>query len=368
MIACLSTNGPSVCHLAAPPTRLLVATLTGLDIIEREKPGAPWIRKSHVLDGQHVSALMMPPGGNGIFASIHNGKILHSSDGGQTWATRDTGVSAQHIFSLGFCEHAGGVTLYAGSEPVSLFRSNNNGATWEELPAIQNVPGHETWTFPPPPHLAHTKSYLFDSQNPDVFYVAIEQGALLKTTDGGKSWRELDGFFRPDDVWPKDVHRVVRDPKNPERIFLVTGTGLYRSDDSGENWTHVTTMSFRIGYPDQLIFSPQNPNTFFMSGAERDPRTWRQSHEAHGTVLRSSDDGATWQEANNGLPNTGRANIEAMNAAVYPGGFTLFAGNTDGEIYASDDSGANWIRIVSGLKPVSKGGHFRNLQDAPAAA
>jgi photosystem II stability/assembly factor-like uncharacterized protein len=104
----------------------------------------------------------------------------------------------------------------------------------------------------------------------------------------------------------------------------------------------------------------------FMAGARKDPSTWRASHEAHGTVLRTRDGGCSWENANRGLPQASRANIEALNAAVYPGGYVLFAGNTDGEVFATEDGGDNWVRIASGLQPVSKGGHFRNLQPVPA--
>ena len=204
MIACLSTNGPSVCEMNAPPTRLLVATLNGLDVLERAAPGAPWTRVRHELDGKHVSALMKPPGDSGVFASVHNGGIFHSADDGATWTPRDRGVTSGHVFSLAYNKTAKGVTLYAGTEPVSLFRSDDNGANWTEIPSISTAKGHENWTFPPPPHLAHAKNFLFDAKNPDVFYVGIEQGALLKTTDGGKTWRDLDkGFHHPDDTWPK---------------------------------------------------------------------------------------------------------------------------------------------------------------------
>ena len=209
LTACLSTNGPSQHHTSDAPTRLLVATLNGLDVLVRDKSGAAWTRAGHKLDGNHVSSLMKPPGDAGIFAGIHNGGIFHSTDEGETWTPRDAGMTCGHVFSLAFNQHAKGVTLYAGTEPASLFRSDDNGASWRELPGIKSAPGHESWTFPPPPHLAHTKNYLFDANDPDTFYVGIEQGALLKTTDGGNSWRDLDkGFWKPDDVWPKDVHRV----------------------------------------------------------------------------------------------------------------------------------------------------------------
>jgi photosystem II stability/assembly factor-like uncharacterized protein len=207
---------------------------------------------------------------------------------------------------------------------------------------------------------------LFDPRDPDVFYATIEQGALLKTNDGGKSWRELGSFYRPDDVWYKDIHRLVYRPSNPDQLYMATGIGLYYSADAGETWERRTDMNFRIGYPDQIIISPLNEDVMFMSGAERDPSTWHSSHYANGTVLRSRDGGRSWEDANRGLPSAGHANIEAMNVASYPGGYMLIAGNTDGEVYTSDDEGENWSRVVAGLKPVSKGGHFRNLQVATA--
>jgi photosystem II stability/assembly factor-like uncharacterized protein len=361
MIALLSTNGPTFCEAGAAPTKLIVATLTGADILERSSPSAPWRHVAHVLEGKHVSALMKPPGDRGIFASIHGGGIWHSTDEGETWSPRDKGVTINHVYSLGYNDTPDGMVLYCGTEPVSLFSSTDNGASWTELPAISKVPGHETWRFPPPPHLAHTKSYLFDKRDPNSFYVGIEQGALLLTKDGGKSWRELDSFWRATDVWPKDIHRVVRNPKDPENLFMATGNGLFVTKDGGETWTELTTMQFRIGYPDQVMFSPANDGVIFMSGAERDPSTWRKSHEAHGTVLRSRDGGKSWEDANAGLPNTGRANIEAFNATVWPGGYLLLVGNTDGEVYSSENGGNSWTQVVQGLRPVSKGGHFRNL-------
>ena len=51
--------------------------------------------------------------------------------------------------------------------------------------------------------------------------LGIEQGALLKTTDGGASWRELGSFSKADDEVYKDVHRLLLRPSNPDELFLV---------------------------------------------------------------------------------------------------------------------------------------------------
>jgi photosystem II stability/assembly factor-like uncharacterized protein len=45
--------------------------------------------------------------------------------------------------------------------------------------------------------IAHTKMMAFDPRTPQRIYAAIEQGALLKTEDGGQSWRELADYSKP---------------------------------------------------------------------------------------------------------------------------------------------------------------------------
>ena len=63
-----------------------------------------------------------------------------------------------------------------------------------------------------------------------------------------------------------------------------------------------------------------------------------------------------------GLPLETRANVEAMTMNEYPGGFALFAGTTDGEVFFSEDQGEHWATIARDLAPVSKSGHYRGLR------
>jgi photosystem II stability/assembly factor-like uncharacterized protein len=369
MTMCISTNGVIAQHGAAAPTRLLVAALAGLRILERKGPDAPWALAGTALDGKHVSALMREPSKGGIFAGVHGGGVFFSADEGASWQERSAGISIDHVFSLAYANEAGGVVLYAGTEPASLFRSDDYGATWQERPAIARMPGTDKWRFPAPPHVAHTKSLTIDVRDAKTIFAAVEQGALLKSTDAGLTWRELAGFHKSDDFWYKDIHRVVQLPSKPDELYMTTGMGLYHSADSGESWTQLTDrLDFRIGYPDHLLVSPLDERVLFLSGSKFDPSTWRQSRYANGTVMKSRDGGTSWTIAERGLPAARRANIEAMCMASYPGGFSLFIGNTDGEVYCSEDGAESWTRIASGLTPISKGGHYRNVQDAPHVA
>jgi photosystem II stability/assembly factor-like uncharacterized protein len=364
MIACLSPNGQNLNRGEAAPTRLLVATLRGINLIERARPGAAWTDRGRTLDGHHCGSLMIEPKRGGIFAGMHSGGLYFSADGGTTWAKRDRGISIEQIFSLGYAHHGDKVALYAGTEPASMFRSDDYGESWIELPGVKETKGRDKWSFPSPPHLAHVKTMTIDPRDPDTIYTGVEQGDLLKTSDGGANWRVLDDYSKPSDWTYRDIHLVVVHPENSRELYMTTGMGLYRSLNAGDTWTLIVDNSFAIGYPDHLIVSPRDGNTMFMAGAGENPGTWRASHSAKATIARSRDRGATWADASKGLPAERRANIEAMSLAAYPDGFTLFAGDTDGVVYASDDAAESWTRIAGGLAPVSKGNHYRALQSA----
>jgi len=364
MITCLSPNGQNLSNGNARPTRLLVATLRGISVLERPEPGAPWIDRGRRLETQHCSSLMIEPRRGGIFAGMHSGGLFFSADGGETWEPRGNGVTIPHVFCLAYAHHGDKTTLYAGTEPASVFRSDDYGQSWIEQPGVKETKGREKWSFPSPPHQAHVKTMTIDPRDPNVIYAGVEQGDLLKTTDGGMNWRVLDDYSKPSDWTYRDIHLVVVHPENSSELYMTTGMGLYLSLDAGETWKLIIDNSFRIGYPDHLFVSPRDGNTMFMAGAGKDPGTWQTSHNADGTIARSFDRGRSWMDASRGFPDNRRANIEAMSLVSYPGGFTLFAGTTDGIVFASEDGSESWTNIADGLAPVTKGRHYRPLQPA----
>jgi len=364
MIACLSPNGQNLNRGDAAPTRLLIATLRGITILERGAPGAAWTDRGRVLDGHHCGSIMVEPKRGGIFAGMHSGGLYFSGDAGLTWEKRADGITIDQVFCVGYAHHGDKVALYAGTEPASMFRSDDYGKSWVEQPGVKETKGRDKWSFPSPPHQAHVKTMTIDPRDPNVIYAGVEQGDLLKTIDGGTHWRVLDDYSKPTDWTYRDIHLVVVHPANSAELYMTTGMGLYRSRDAGKTWTLIIDNHFRIGYPDHLIVSPRDGDTMFMAGAGENPGTWRTSRSAAGTIMRSRDRGISWSDASQGFPADRRPNIEAMSLAAYPGGFTLFAGDTDGSVYASDDEAQSWTRIAGGLPPVSKGNHYRALQSA----
>jgi photosystem II stability/assembly factor-like uncharacterized protein len=365
MEACLSPNGQSRYDGAAPPTKLFVATATGLKILERPSPSAPWSLVATAIDKHHVSTMTMLPGGqSGVFAGTHGEGIFWSVDG-RDWTSRSDGLRLRDIYTLAAVIEDGAVVVYAGTEPASLFKSHDLGNSWTELPAIAEQKNKD-WTFPAPPHIAHTKMLAFDPRDPKHFFAAIEQGAMLETFDAGQSWRELADYSRPEDRAFKDLHNIVLVPSQPARMFMTTGVGSYRSDDGGLHWARMTGEDFRLAYPDHIALSPDE-KTLFISGAAAHPGLWRQSHDAGTAVLRSRDDGKHWELLRHGIPETAPCNIEAMTIAAWPGSYSLFVGNTDGAVYISEDGGDSFACIAEVIGPISKGNHFVPLQRPVAA-
>lgn len=359
MITCLSPNGPMVHSTAA--SRLLVGTMRGVAVIDRDRNANRWNLSDVTLTGHHVSAVLFEPTRGGVFAGTHDGGLFFSADRGQTWAAVAAGLTLRNVFSLQCVSRGDELTLLAGTEPVMLFSSADYGRSWHAHSAIGALPGRDKWTFPAPPHVAHLKSIAVHPAEPDVYYACIEQGALLKSTDAGDTWREITTYVSPDDRWYRDIHKVVPVASNPRRIFMSTGVGVYRSDDGAASWRKLTGTDFPIGYPDHLIVSPRDEDTVFVAGASTSPNVWRETHAAKSVVMCSRDGGASWITRSNGLPVGGRAAIEAMSVAIDGDRYELFVANTDGEVYASDDEGAHWSIIATGLAPVSKSVHAKYL-------
>ena len=359
-LVCLSPNGVDSYATEQAPDTLLVATLKGVARLTRPERGTRWVAARSGLPDLHVSSLMREPGGL-VFAGIHGTGLYRSRDDGKSWELAMNGIEPGHVFSLAYVETPRGVELYAGTEPARLYRSTDYGDSWRELSALRAVPGHEGWNFPAPPHIAHVKHVTFDPRDSRKIYVCIEQGALLKSEDGGASFREIE-FQDESYVLNKDTHRIVFNPRNPDEIYLDGGDGIARSRDAGKSWEHLATPAMRIAYPDHLYCSPEDDGVVFVAGGGTPPNIWRQTGDARSAIARSADGGRSWVQLRGGLPEALPGNIEAVTLARWPGSFGFFAGTTDGEVFASFDKGQSWSLIADKLDPVTKCIHLRNIE------
>jgi photosystem II stability/assembly factor-like uncharacterized protein len=270
-----------------------------------------------------------------------------------------TGLDRKHVYTLAVQHRGEQPVLFAGTEPPALYRSDDLGASWYEFPTLRSVPGTEHWIFPPPPHIAHVKNVAFHPAEPTTLYVCIEQGALLKSVDDGRTWFEESSYASDQDFFRNDDHRVLLKPSDPRALFMCGGEGVYGSSDAGRSWTHLTTREDRIGYPDAMFLDPRDENTLYMAGPRHPPRQWGEHGMADATVMRSRDGGHTWEEIREGLPSPVIGNIEGMGLYHWGNQVMLIAGTATGEVFACENAGSPWTCIVRGVPPISKGGHYR---------
>ncbi len=355
----LSPNGQDTTRGDGPATRIVVATVEGGATLRRETPDSSWAVTDCSLTDRHVGALLFEPVSGKLFAGAHlDGGLWVSDDGaGARWRRLAGGLDRPHIYSLAARRIGDKVSIFAGTQPAALYRSDDFGESWTELASLRDVPGTDKWTFPPPPHIAHVKSTVFHPDEPATIFALVEQGALLKSVDDGTSWTELTSYSEPDDEAYRDTHRLVIGNDDSDVFFLATGEGLYRSGDGGASWDHLTQRGEQMGYPDFLFFDPRDENVVYLGGARLNPGRWRTEGLADSRILRSADAGRTWVELDHGLPTPVVRAFEAMTRHHWDGGMMLVIGTATGELYTSEDDGASWTCIADDRAPVSKDHH-----------
>ncbi len=357
--AYLSPNGDNETWGDGPATRLVVATIEGVMTYARDAQGAPWRLAHRTLTDYHLGALVYEPVSGRLFAGAHrSGGIWVSEDGeGASWRELTNGLERPHVYGVARRQIGDRVSLFVGTEPAALYRSEDFGETWSELDSLRYVPDADKWTFPAPPYIAHVKSIICHPVKAETIYALVEQGALLCSDDDGRTWTELTSYSSLDDSAYRDVHRLVIDPRHPENFYLATGEGFYASTDGGESWEHLMTTNGRIGYPDFVFLDPRDGKTLYLAGARHDPGHWFQNSNADSTIARSTDGGRTWMELTNGLPSPFEAAIEAICLHHWPGGLMFAVGASVGDVYISEDDGASWSRSAERIPPVSKNDH-----------
>jgi photosystem II stability/assembly factor-like uncharacterized protein len=206
---------------------------------------------------------------------------------------------------------------------------------------------------------------------PNVFYMAPNNGGVWKTTDFGRTWNPIFDD-QPNDAQPSgSIGALAVAPSSPNTIYvgsgeglrrpdLSVGNGIYKSTDGGGTWQH-------LGLRDaqqiaSIIVDPKDPNRLFVAaqGHPYGPNPERG-------VFRSLDGGLTWQkvlykdENAGGMdlvfdPGNSQVIFASMWASRRPP-WTTGSGYTGpgSGLYKSTDGGTTWRQLTKGLPGETEG-------------
>lgn len=270
-----------------------------------------------------------------LYVGTNTRGVLASNDGGESWTARNEGLTYLNVWSI--AQHPTTGTLYAGTEPANLFRSDDRGVTWARFRTFDSLPETKDWFFPMPPHVAHVRGITLRPDDPDEIFCAIEDGWLVHTTDGGRTWRAAtDGLH-------VDAHQVVLSPADRSRVLVATGGSAFRSDDGGTSF-RAANEGLERPYLGGIVMSWTDPDVL-LTVASDPPGSWFHGSGGRTGAFRSLDGGRSWTRLAGGLDPDERWGTWALGA---PAGIaeTAVVGLADGRIYATTDMGDTFELIA----------------------
>ena len=218
--------------------------------------------------------------------------------------------------------------LWNDSEHRGLYKSTDGGNTWNKILYKDNKTG--------------CAEILMDPSNPDILYASMWQfrrlpysfnsggpgSGLFKSTDGGKTWRELSKGLPP-----KPFGRIAMNlaPSNPKKMLAIVEnkeTGLYISEDGGETWKSQSATMNIVARP------------FYFSTIAFDPKDEKRVYRPAFEFAYSDDGGYSFTNASY---EGGWVHSDMHAIWINPNNPNLMYIGTDGGVYTSIDRGVTWV-------------------------
>ncbi len=245
--------------------------------------------------------------------------------------------------------------LYAGVEDAALFESKDGGQTWKELAALRGHPSGAQWAPGAGGMCLH--SILIDPTNSQRMYVAISAAGSFRTDDAGKSWKPINRGLRsqyipdPNAEVGHCVHHIAMHPSRPNVLFMQKHWDIMRSDDGGDSWREVSgNLPTDFGFP--IDIHAHEPETIYVVPIKSDSEHFPLDGKLR--VYRSRSGGNEWEELTNGLPQKD-CYVNVLRDAMAVDSLDscgIYFGTTGGQVYCSPDGGDSWKAIVRDLPAV----------------
>jgi BNR/Asp-box repeat len=358
--------------------RVLVGTRKGAFILTSDGRRDRWAVDGPLFGGWELYHLNGSPADpNRIYASQSTSwfgqQIQRSDDGGRTWeavgnefvydgvpGTHQWYDGTPHPWEFARVWHlepslTDPDTVYAGVEDAALFRSADGGRSWEEVSGLRRHGSGPFWQPGAGGMCLHT--IILHPRQETRMLVAISAAGVFASDDSGKTWHPANRGLHSEGIPDSDaevghcVHRLASNPSRPDVVFMQKHWDVMRSEDGGESWTEVSgDLPTDFGFT--IDVHSHEPETVYVVPIKSDSEHYPPDGRLR--VYRSRTGGNEWKPLTAGLPQA-NCYVNVLRDAMAvdrldPCG--VYFGTTGGQVYASADEGDSWTPIVRDLPAV----------------
>jgi photosystem II stability/assembly factor-like uncharacterized protein len=358
--------------------RILVGTRKGAFVLTSDERRKSWdVSGPHFPGGELYHPKAPPADPDRIYASQSSSwfgqQIQRSNDGGQTWDPVDNkfaydGIPGTHQWYDG-TPHPWEFkrvwhlepsltdpdVVYAGVEDAALFRTSDGGKSWSELAGLRGHGSGPHWQPGAGGMCLHT--IVLDPADPKRIFIAISAAGAFRTDDGGETWRPINRGLKSEHIPDPEaevghcVHRLAMHPTRPNVLFMQKHWDVMRSDDAGNTWYEVSgNLPTDFGFV--IDVHAHEPETIYVVPIKSDSEHFPADGQLR--VWRSRTGGNDWEALTNGLPQE-NCYVNVLRDAMAVDTLEscgVYFGTTGGQVYASADAGDTWSAIVRDLPPV----------------
>ncbi len=229
---------------------------------------------------------------NSIYVGSHNWGVYRSTNNGVSWDTLKNDMPDTNVHALGINSKG---QLFAGcGSPAKVYRSIDNGITWNLVASNLTEPGQ------------YINTIYVDAK--DFIYVGAISNKIFRSKNDGNNWEEITTGLSP------SFFSAMSFTENKDgTLFVGSQDGVYSSTDNGTNWNRV-----KINDEPFVVFSIINfdENTLIVAALSS-----LGIAEKNGIFI-STDSGRNWTKINTGLINN-----DIRSLAIDSNG-NLFGGTT----------------------------------------
>lgn len=253
--------------------------------------------------GRSAAVTGVPNKPNLFYFGATGGGIWKTTDGGREWENISDGYFGGSIGAIAVSKSDPNVIYVGGGEKTVRGNVSSGYGVWKSVDA------GKTWKASGLPKSRHIPRIAVHPTNHNIVYAGVlgniykptQERGIYKSVDGGKTWDKI--LFANEHAGVVDL---ILDPTNPRILYASTwrvqrtpyslssggeGSALWKSTDSGETWTEISTKK---GFPEGILgiigvtVSPVN-----------NQRVWAiVENKEQGGLYRSEDGGETWSQVN----------------------------------------------------------------------